>query len=283
MKKNYIIIFLAIILIVSETTTAQLLNTKVFKKPNVVMDATFGYGLPGFDFAGSRLKDFWEFKGYAMNGGYYAAFTPKVTVYNFKQGQIRTYLTIAFANFVGKENQSYDIGNVYDTGMVPVRWPADTTYKTVKEVTGSSSIRMSTPYIAYGWEIALYTDKERRSLFSFGTDFNFTVMWGKVYDQAASNNYEYHNNILSSTRMGIGLNLGYSYRITEFLGVTFGSRMHLINLFNKGSDQVKAYEDGDMYLNDAENTTLNKLMTKNRNIGYFGFYGGVSFYLGGKR
>jgi hypothetical protein len=283
MKKYYILFVLAIIIIMSASVQAQLLNTKVFKKPAVIMDATFGYGLPGFDFAGSRIKDFWEFKGYGINGGYYAAFTPKATVYNFKQGQIRTYLTIAFANFVGKENQSYDIGNVYDTGMVPVRWPADTTYKKVKEVTGSSSIRISTPYIAYGWEIALYTDKERRSIFNFGTDFNFTVMWGKVYDQASSNNYEYHNNIISATRMGIGFNLGYSYRVTEVIGVTLGSRLHLINLFNKGSDQVKAYADGDMYLNDAENTNLNKLMTKNRNIGYFGFYGGVSFYLGGKR
>ncbi|MBI5402391.1 MAG: hypothetical protein HY959_03240 [Ignavibacteriae bacterium] len=283
MKKNYFIILLALILILSETTTAQLLNTKVFRKPNVVMEATFGYGLPGFDFSGSRLKDFWEFKGYGVNGGYYAAYTPKVTVHNFKDGQIRTYLTIAFSNFYGKENTSYDIGNVYDTGMVPVRWPADTTYKSVKEVTGSSSIRISAPYIAYGWEIALYTDKERRSIFNFGADFNFSVMWGKVYDQAASNNYEYHNNIVSATRLGMGLNLGYSYRIVDYLGVTFGTRMHIANLINKGSDQVKAGGDGDMYLNDAANSSLNSLMSKSRTVGFFGFYGGVSFYLGGKR
>lgn len=283
MRKHYFLFVLAIIILMSSSAPAQLLNTKVFKKPAVVIEATFGYGLPGFDFAGSRIKDFWEFKSYGINGGYYASITPKATVSNFKQGQIRTYLTIAFANFIGTENTAYSIGSIYDTGMVPVGWPGGNTYKSVKEVTGSSRIRISAPYIGYGWEIALYTDKERRSIFNFGTDFNFSIMWGKVYDQTAANNYEYHNNIVSATRMGLGFNLGYSYRVAQYLGITFGTRMQLTNLFNKSSDIVKPTEDGDMYLNDASNTSINSLMNKNRSIGYFGFYGGVSFYIGGKR
>jgi len=283
MKKYILLLSLTALLFVSSSVSAQLLNTKVFKKPNVVMNATFGYGLPAFDFAGSRLKDFWEFKGYGINGGYYATYTPKVTISNFKDGQIRAYMTLSFANFMGSENTAYGIGTVYDTGIVPVGWPGGTTYKEVKETTGSSRIRITAPYIGFGGEIAFYTDRERRSIFSFGTDFNFTVMWGKVYDQASSNNYEYHNNILSATRLGIGLNLEYSYRVAEFLGLTFGTRMQMTNIFNKGSDQTRPGGDGDMYLNDEANVTLNTLMNKNRSIGFFGFYGGVSFYLGGKR
>jgi hypothetical protein len=282
MKKTYTLFLLVFLLVISTSANAQLPNTKIFRKPNVIMDATFGYALPGFDFAGSRIKDFWEFKGYGINGGYYATFSPKVTVHNFKQGQIRTYMTISFAQFFGKENTAYNMTRLYGaSGMVPVGWPQGRDTLAL-DTLGSSSIRISSPYIAYGWEIAMYTDKERRSIFNLGMDFNFTVMWGKVYDQP-NGKLEIHNNIVSATRMGLGFNLGYSYRIMEFLGLTFGTRMQLTNLFNKESDIVKPTADGDMTLNDASNTSINKLMNKNRGIGYFGFFSGVTFYLGGKR
>jgi hypothetical protein len=283
MKKIQLLFLLILILVLTSEATSQLADTRVFKRPNFVMDVVFGYALPGFDFAGSRLKDFWEFKGYGINGGYYASFTPKVTVHNYKKAQIRTYFTVAFTQFVGSENQAYGISSIYDTGMVPVGWPGGNTYQKVTEVTGSSRIRISAPFLAYGWEFSFYTDRERRSLFNFGTDFNLSVMWGKIYDQASYNNYEYHNNIVAATRMGLGLSLGYSYRVTESFGITFGTRMQMSNLFNKGSDIVKIGDDGDMYLNDGSNTSINPLLSKNRNIGFFGFYGGASFYLGGKR
>jgi hypothetical protein len=283
MKKIHFLFLLTIYLALTTTATAQLPNPAVFKKSNVIMDVMFGYALPGFNFSGSRVKDFWEFKGYGINGGYYAAFTPKVTVHNFKQGQIRTYLTVSFAQFFGSENTAFNTIKSYGSyGMVPVGWPQDTLYKEPQDTLGSSSIRISAPYIAYGWEIAMYTDKERRSIFNLGMDFNFSVMWGKVYDQPNGKG-ETHNNIISATRMGLGFNLGYSYRITDWLGLTFGSRMQMTNLFNKKSDIVKATAEGDLELNDESNPTINKALNKNRNIGYFGFYGGVSFYLGGKR
>ncbi len=283
MKKIYTLFLLAIILVTSVDASAQLTGTRVFKKPNFIMDATFGYTLPGFDFSGSRIKDFWEFKGYGMNGGYYATYTPKVTIHNFKQGQFRAYITVSFAQFLGSENTAYSIESIYkNQGMVPVRWPEDSLYKAPKDTLGSSSIRMSAPYIAFGGEIAIYTDKERRSIFHFGTDFNFSVMWGKIYDQP-NGKLETYNNIISSTRMGFGFNLGYSYRMMEFFGVTFGTRMQLTNVFNKKSDIVQPTADGDLEINDESNPTINKLLNKNRSIGFFGFYGGVSFFLGGKR
>jgi hypothetical protein len=55
----------------------------------------------------------------------------------------------------------------------------------------------------------------------------------------------------------------------------------MTNLFNKKSDVVT--DIGDIPLNDEGNATINKAMSKSRGIGYFGFYTGVSFFLGGKR
>jgi hypothetical protein len=286
MKNIHFLFLLVTIFILTTTANAQLINKSIFKKPNVVMDATFGYALPAFDLGGSRIKDFWEFKGYGVNSGYSATFTPKVTVSNFKRGQIRTYLTISFTQFIGSENTAYSVESSYGKGgMVPVGWPGlgiknNSTYVSPKDTLGSSSIRISAPYIAYGWEIAMYTDKERRSIFNLGMDFNFSVMWGKIYDQP-NGKTETYNNIISSTRMGLGFNLGYSYRVTEYLGLTFGTRMQLTNLFNKGSNKV--LDVGDISLNDEGNSTLSEYLNKNRSIGFVGFYGGVSFYIGGKR
>lgn len=283
MKKFYILFLLTILIILSSSATAQIIDKSIFRKPNIVMDATFGYALPGFDFSGSRIKDFWEFKGYGINSGYYAAFTPKVTVHNFKKGQIRTYLTVSFAQFNGSENTAFNIERLYNNnGMVPVGWPQNNLYKAPEDTLGSSSIRLSAPYIAYGWEVALYTDKERRSIFNLGMDFNFSVIWGKIYDQP-SGRLESYNNIISATRLGLGFNLGYSYRVMEWMGLSFGTRMQMTNLFTKKSDIVQPASDGDLSLNDESNPTINSLLNKNRGIGFFGFYGGVSFYLGGKR
>jgi hypothetical protein len=282
MKKIHFLFLLTVLLVISSSVTAQVTNTSVFRRPNVIMDVSFGYALPGFDFSGSRVKDFWELKGYGVTGGYSASFTPKVTVSNFKQGQIRTYLTVSFTNFFGSENTAFSIDSLYHGigGMVPIRYPDSATYKAPLETIGASSIRFSAPYIAYGWEVALYTDKERRSIFTLGTDFNFTVMWGKVYDQP-NGRAENHNNIISATRLGLGFNLGYSYRLMDFLGVTFGTRMQMTNLFNKKSDVVT--DIGDIPLNDEGNSTINPIMSKSRSIGFFGFYTGATFYLGGKR
>lgn len=283
MKKLFALFLIFSFLAISYSANAQLIDKRIFKKPNVVMDATFGYALPGFDLSGSRIKDFWEFKGYGVTGGYSASFTPKVTVHNFKQGQIRTYLTLSFTQFVGSENSAFSIESLYkNNGMVPAGWPKDSLYKSPKDTLGSSSIRISAPYVAYGWEIAMYTDKERRSIFNLGMDFNFSIMWGKIYDQP-NGKLETYNNIISSTRMGFGFNLGYSYRLVEYFGINMGTRLQLTNVFNKKSDIVPLTSDGDLEINDESNPTINKLLNKNRSIGYFGFYGGVSFYLGGKR
>ena len=76
------------------------------------------------------------------------------------------------------------------------------------------------------------------------------------------------------------MNLGYSYRITDVLGFSLCTRMHITNLFGKKSEAVKV--DGDLKLNDKGDTNINMFM-KDRTIGFFGIYGGITFFIGGKR
>jgi hypothetical protein len=281
MKKFYTFCLISLFLFSFSSVYSQTFFSTKYTKPVVIIDGAFGYGAPLFDFGGNTLKDFYGLKGYGINGGYYATATTKVAIANFSVGQLRTYLTISFAQFLGSDNRAYNIG-----GFIKNGWPhngiKDTTisYVPPKDTSGVSSIRISSPYVAYGWEVAFFTDKNRKSIVNFGTDFVVAVLWGKVFDQPTGK-VEIYNNIIDNTKLGLGFNLGYSYRITNAFGLSLGTRLQFTNLFRKTSNEAKV--DGDLCLNDAANVSINPLLNSNRNIGFFGAYGGFTFYIGGKK
>jgi hypothetical protein len=257
-------------------------SSEVYKKPLCMIDLNFGYAAPAFDFSGSRIKDFYSLTGYGMNTGYNTNFTTKFGIVNFKEGQFRGYFTLAYAQLNGSENRAYNIGAFIKRG-----WPhsglQDTSIAYVPPTTdtaGTSSIILYSPFLAFGAEIAFYTDRERKSIINFGMDFNVTTMWGKIYDQPAGKK-ETYNNFNQNNRLGLGLNLGYSYRVVEMLGLSVATRLQFSNLFYKKSEVVT--DDGDLWLDDASDLTVNKFLNQNRSIGFFGIYGGVTFYIGGKK
>ena len=279
-KVTILILFVSIF----STSFSQDYTSGVFKKPLCMFDLNFGYAAPAFDFAGSSLRDFYNFSGYGMNTGYNTNFTTKFGVVNFKEGQLRAYFTIAYAQFNGSENRAYNIG-----GFIKQGWPHSGLKDTsvlynpqtdLKDTAGTSSIMLYSPFLALGAEIAFYTDRERKSIINFGIDFNVTTLWGKIYDQP-SHKDEIYNNINQNNRLGLGMNLGYSYRVVDMLGLTVGTRLQFSNLFYKKSDEVT--DAGDLWLDDAADATVNKYLNQNRVIGFFGIYGGVTFYIGGKK
>jgi len=277
----YLIIFFSTFL--SDAYSQAPLAEK-YTKPLCIIDLNFGYAAPSFDFAGSRIKDFYDFTGYGISNGFNANFTTKFAVVNFKTGQIRPYLTISYAEFHGDENKAYNIG-----GFIIKTWPRTGMKDTsilydpatqLKDTSGKSSIVLHSPFLAIGWEIAFFTDRERRSVINFGTDFNITFLWGKISDQPTGK-LEIYNNIDKNVRMGLGLNLGYSYRVANMLGLSLGTRMQITNLFSKDNGEME--EDGNLILNDKKNTGINKYLKENRSIGFFGIYGGVTFFIGGSK
>jgi len=276
MKKIYKLFFVFFLLFIYSS-----LNAQAYRKPLCVLETTFSYAQPSFDFSGSSLKNFYNFTDYGIKGGYNANLTSKFSVANFKVGQVRAYLTIAFAEFLGSDDRAYNIG-----GFIKAGWPKTgikdslIPYVPPTDTAGSSSITIHSPYIAVGWEIAFFTDRNRKSIITFGTDFDIAVLWGKIYDQP-SGKKEIYNNLLDNTKLGLGLNLGYTYRLDEAFGLTFGTRLQFTNLFKKKSDFVK--DDGDIFLNDAADVNLNKLLNNNRTIGFIGFYGGLSFFIGTRK
>ena len=277
-RLKFIILFLLFI----SQTYAQYSNPNSYKKPFVTFDLNFGYAAPSFDLAGTNIKDFYNLSNYATQNGFNANFTTKFTIANLQPDwQVRTYLTISYAQFMGSEDRASNIGGFIKTG-----WPRTglqdslSPFTKISDTTGKSSIRLNHPYIAYGWEMAWYPDRNRKSVLNFGLDFDISVIFGRIYDQPTGK-AEIYNNIIANTRLGLGLNLGYSYRVVNMLGLTIGTRMQISNLFTKKYEEVT--NGGDLPLIDEANNGITSLLSKNRSIGFFGIYGGLTFYIGGTK
>jgi len=272
--KNTITIFLffVLILINLDYANAQLKVTTYKKKPFVMIDVNGSLDLAALNLHGGDLGEFWGFGNYGQNIGYGCEIKGKITVLSKKMTQLRPYLAVGYSHF------TRDANNVYvTTKTLPAGWPGQYT-KVMSPAPGSGTFRMNIPYIALGVEYAVYTDRKNLSSFVFGLDLNMSVLFGKYYEyysDGTSNSY----GLQSSTRFGVGANVIYNYRITKAFGFNVGSRFQFVNLIGKDSEVYTA-KNNNFYLLDAAKTSLSPLLTDSRNIGFFKFFGGVSFYIG---
>ncbi len=85
--------------------------------------------------------------------------------------------------------------------------------------------------------------------------------------------------INSTTRIGIGIDVGTDFRIAQNLGFVFGAKYSIANLFGKKSAATLA-GDNSMNLLDQAATGLNTNLSSDRNISYLQFYIGFSVFLG---
>jgi hypothetical protein len=271
MKKLLLVIFAAIIL-PSMLYSQSYLTTSKYRAPFFALEGTFGYALPIFDLTGSSVGDFYSFKNYATSWGYDASVKLKFTVANFKPSQLRLSWMIGFARFMGDYNNAYGVGEI----KTPFPRP---TYVPPAPISGGSSIYIDQPYTAVGMDYVVFADRKRISLFSFGGDIAMSVPFGKVFDTPTGQGESY-NNILSATRFGFGITVGYTARVTEFMGLTVSTRYQMSNLLGKSSEVTT--ENRDIAFNDGEDRSLHPGLGS-RTIGYLGFNGGVTFYFGGKK
>lgn len=257
----------------SQTTRV---SSKKLTKPFAEIGISFGYALPMFSLNGSSTVDFYDLSGYATSNGYYGTIDAKFTLVNFKPGQLRLTWLLGYARFFGDENRAYLI-STHPEEKLPVGWPKSSYYFT--SVSGSSSTSFHHPFTAVGLDYAVYADKERRSIFNFGGDIAMSGIFGKVYNQRSGFG-ENQNSTTSAIRFGLAANVGYTFRAVDWLGFHMGARFHLSNLVGKSSETISS--EGEVPLNDSERYDINPNLNT-RHIGYTSFYGGVSFFIGGKR
>lgn len=281
MKKLKVIFLILVLMLISvDTTTAQLKLETYKKKPFVVIDVNGSMDLAALNLHGGDLKEFWGFGNYGQSIGYGCEIKFKISALTKKMTQLRPYLAFGYSHFTRDANQVYVV-----TKELPASWPSvglsgTGKYTTVSSVPGSGTFRMNMPYAALGTELTVYTDKKNLSSFNFGLDFNMTIIVGLYHEYYSDGSYNSYG-LQSNTRFGIGGNVIYNYRLSKAVGINIGTRFQFVNLLGKSSEPFNE-KNNNFYLLDEGNTSISPLLSSDRNIGFFKFFGGVSFYIGSK-
>ncbi len=259
-------------------SNAQVKKTTGWKSPTFTIDIIGSYSLPLQESKG-EIADFFSFENYGTKFGWGGQF-------NFKfglgpQGQYRPYLSLGYTQLQNSNSSTAYIreniisnGYPYKGDTIPTSGP------------GNSEIFLRIPYVAAGFEYAVTTaDKKKRKWYPFfGVEFIMSVIAG-TYRQVSNNapagnepGVETAYTIKSDLRLGIGGSIGATVRLGKTAGITFGGKYKLYNLIGKKSDYLK--EENKMNLLDKKDETLNKYLSKDRNIGVLEFYVGATIFLG---
>jgi hypothetical protein len=253
----------------------QNLTTTIKSKPLVEIGISGAYNQALFDLSGSgSLKEFWSFENYSMGSGFGTSVNVKLGVFSSRMLQLKVYSILGYSHFSTSEEKAYNIG------PAEMGWPYKTTSNTTfypRDTAGTSSLRLNIPYIGFGLECSLFTDRDNKSSFSFGADFNCNLITGRAHENII-NMKESYVTINPSARFGVGINIEYAYRFENWVGFHVGTRYNMPNLFSKSSEMTD--QSGYISLLDDSNLALNPLMGTKRVMGYIQLFGGITFYLG---
>jgi hypothetical protein len=276
MKK--IIIALFILFLCGETVLSQELIPPKKNKNYFEIDVSGGFCLPVMDLrGGDGIAGFWNFYNYGMSSGIGTTVTTKMSVYTTKMTQLKIYLLLGYSHFSTEDNAAYQVG------VSQYGWPTKTGSSGQPFVpvatNGTSYLRLNMPNIAFGLEYSVFTDRNCKSAFNFGGDLSVNDITGRAYETVGVTG-ETYNTIAASLRFGFGVNVLYSYKFDNYVGFHVGTRFTMPNMFGKSSEITD--DPGYISLLDKENSVLNPLLGSGRTMGYFNFFGGMSFYIGKK-
>jgi len=277
--KRVTMLFLLVLITSSVHSQINYTSTK-WKSPFFTVEAAGSYNLPIQESSGT-IGDFFKFKNYGTSLGWGAQFNFKFGLGD--KGIFRPYVTLGYSQLQG----SNDKWAYIDSNEIAHGYPLRGT-QLYDSTPGTSKIILRNPYIGLGFEFAWTDiDKKKRSIIPFlGFEMVLNVITG-IYSQTPLNvpppNSQFSGlyvpyTIKSDVRVGIGVSLGADWRLTKSFGLAFGTKYKLANLIGKKSDFLQ--EENKMNLNDAGAQSLNNYLNKDRNIGYFEFYLGASFFVG---
>jgi hypothetical protein len=273
---SFFLVFV-LILFIADLSYSQVTRTTK-RKPLFVIEANGGYDLALLDLRGSSLAGVWSFNDYGQKSGFGGELKFKLSVMTRKRAQLRPYLSIAYMQFKNDDTKAYIPNKNIPPGWPGVGFSGSGTY-TPRDTVGSSQFVMNFPSVALGLEYAVYTDSKSLSSFNFGLDFPITVLFGQhteTYASGQSINYD----MQASTRVGIGLNTIYNYRVAPAFGFNVGMRFAIPNLLGKNSKQTEF--NGEFYPLDAADASLTPLLSSSRTMASLRFMGGFTFYIGAR-
>ena len=277
MKKFLAVLITGVLIfsISSELINAQEISVTPKKnKAFFGIDVSGSFDLPLMDLSGSDIGGFWTFSNYGVSTGFGTSVNVKMSVFNTKMTQLRTYLTLGYTQFTNSDNLAYTVG------VAQYGWPNINNKPFYPIPTkGESSIRINMPNIAVGMEYAVYLDRGNRSAFNFSGDFTVHDITGRIYETVGTSG-ETFNTISPSLRFGFGASVVYSYRFEDAVGFHVGTRFVLPNFLGKTSEVTN--EPGYVSLMDKGNAVINPMLISGRTMAYLNFFTGMSFYIGKK-
>lgn len=198
-----------------------------------------------------------------------------------KKGTIFPYLSLGFCQL-----QNDDNANVYiDSNIIRNGYPLPGNQTYGNKANGNSILALRIFHIGFGAQY--YFSSKHHLLPYVGAEFDYNFIWG-FYEQTptvvagnAPGGKTYFT-INNTTRIGVGIDAGFDYRITKNLGFVFGTKFKIANLFGKSSEATNPADVNKMNLLDKSAPELNSNLISSRDINYFEFYIGFSIFAGSR-
>ncbi|MCI0448224.1 MAG: PorT family protein [Chlorobi bacterium] len=224
------------------------LSPYIYSQPKFTINVFGGYNLPLPDLKGD-VSDSVDREGtYVTKNGFNAGLIGKYAV--DKKGMFRITLGGSYNSFSGE-------GDYIHTNNVSVH----------------NKINIIT--IGAGAEYA-FLPKGKANPF-LGVDLTGNFFSGEYEETTtAITDHDEGTEIFklkSASRFGIGVGGGVDFAFSKNIGGVVGFKYHLSNLIGRDYDSIAAV--GEYNLNDKESGSISS-----KNISYFQFYAGVSFYFG---
>ena len=271
----FLIILSIFLLNLSSSAQIKYTSTK-WKSPFFTIEVAGSYNLPIQESKG-ELGDFFRFKNYGTSIGWGAQFNFKFGLGD--KGTYRPYIFLGYSQLFGSNDDSAFIAINYIQHGYPLKGSALFT-----ATKGESAIIIRIPYAGLGFEYAFTeADPKKRQFIPFiGAEFFLSVITGKYRQTPVSAPYnpgvETPYIIKPDVRFGLGIGAGMDIRFTKGFGMAFGFKYKHSNLIGKTSDFL--LEENKMNLLDKADTDLNTNLKENRNLAFFEFYLGASFFVG---
>ena len=284
MNKKISVFILFFIFISSGSVFSQTGAAPKFKPAPITVDVLFSYSQPLPNMFGN-IQDFFDFKNYGVKFGIGSEIDVKLSTN--KKGNIKPYASIAYNLFLGSDGSNTFIDSNTITQIYPL--PGSKKTYSGSPIAGTSKMYLHDFSFAGGFEYD-FINKTRWTPF-LGAELSMNVLFG-TYRQTPNGYYTssgYINSspgetsftIKSATRFGFGAAAGITFRVHQFVGFTFAAKYKFANVLGKSSKVTNGPTDlNKINLDDKSAPDLNSYLNNDRNIDYFQFLLGVSFFVG---
>ncbi|HEY3251959.1 MAG TPA: hypothetical protein VGK25_12680 [Ignavibacteria bacterium] len=255
MKKNILIVSFCIIfplIISAQTENQEQVKLIIRNAPSFTLEGSINYDYGVYELSGNyngdfNSQEFIEGKNFGVRHGIGGIITAKVPMH--KKGHLRGSFSISYNNFSSKYSKALE--NLSEADFVK--------------------------YNVFSWILGI--ENSFTPTYKFKTYVGIGLIGSLINGTARITTEESSNNltILPAFRLGVTLNSGLEYMLTNKMGLNCGIRFTHANLWLKESKPSDNPEE--IYLNDKKVTT-NQSYSGFKQFAWGSFFAGINYYFG---